>query len=285
MRPPSVGIASAKINLALHVTGCRSDGYHLLDSLVVFTKLGDRLTVSRAEAETSFAVSGPFAQGVPTGEENLVLRALSLFDRKLGVDILLEKNLPHPAGIGGGSADAAMALRLISQTLGWQMPTGREILGLGADVPVCLKDFPQRMQGIGDFLSDAPKLPPMWIVLVNPGVPSPTNLVFNGLESKENTPLDPMDWTDADSFWEWLGAQRNDLEKPAMELVPEIAHCLDALRATQGCLLARMSGSGATCFGLFHEAETADLAAAALRETHLKWWAVASEVLDRRRAF
>jgi len=265
--------APAKINLSLHVTGQRSDGYHLLDSLVVFADVGDVLEV-RLGAPT-LTVTGPFAAGVPTGPENSILSAATL----VGVEgsFRLTKNLPHPAGIGGGSADAAAAVRALCRLAARPLPAPQALLPLGADMPVCLSSKPQHMSGIGEQVGAIAPLHPMWIVLVNPGVPTPTGPIFNALATKNNLPMRPIPRfeTLADQL-AWLGAQRNDLEPPARALCPEIGQVLEAIAAT-GAGLARMSGSGATCFGLYPSEAGATTAAAKLGRSD--WWVRAVQVL------
>ena len=268
--------APAKVNLALHVTGKRADGYHLLDSLVVFARYGDELLFEAAD-EVALEVKGAFAEGVPTGPENLILRAYAAFGRTKGLRVLLEKNLPHAAGIGGGSSDAAAVLRYGAR-MGWEMPSPREVLALGADVPVCVGARPARMGGIGETLEDVPFVPPLPMVLVNPGVPVPTGPVVQAMASVDNAPRTECVWETPEAFLDWLGSQRNVLEAPAMGLVPEIGACLDALRAQEGCGLARMSGSGGTCFGLFPRAEDARQAAEAIAEAQPGWWCVATVI-------
>jgi 4-diphosphocytidyl-2-C-methyl-D-erythritol kinase len=264
--------APAKINLTLHVTGQRGDGYHLLDSYVCFAGIGDRLTVEKANT-TSLALSGPFAKGVPAGPENLVHRAAAL----LGVTarITLEKNLPAAAGIGGGSADAAATLKALADLHDIPLPDRDRVLTLGADVPVCLMGGQVRMKGIGDDLAPITPAPMGWpLVLVNPGVSVSTPEVFLRLASKSNAPMPDALLEDTyNEFPDWLGHQRNDLEAPAIQLVPVIADVLDALRAETGCRLARMSGSGATCFAIFDEVDQAAAAVDAIRAVHPEWWA------------
>lgn len=262
--------APAKINLALHVTGRRADGYHLLDSIVVFAAAGDRLGVSLAPAP-SLRVTGPFAAAVPAGPENLCLRAAALAGATAAVE--LEKRLPVASGIGGGSADAAAVLRALARQ-GVPLPLAPE--RLGADVPVCLAGRPARMRGTGERLEPLPALPPLAMVLVNPGAPLSTPAVFAGLAHRENPPLPELPGRlDGPAFLAWLRGCRNDLQAPAIALVPQIAEVLDALKA-RGAALARMSGSGATCFGLFLSAAEAEAAAAALARARPGWWVVAS---------
>lgn len=265
MSPMTIeAFAPAKVNLSLHITGQRPDGYHLIDSLVVFANVGDRLWFEPGP-ELTVTVEGPFSAGVPTDAGNLVWRAVKLAG--WSGHIRLEKNLPHGAGVGGGSSDAAAVLR----TLG-----GFEhALSLGADVPVCVAAKAQRMQGIGEILTPALELPPMQIVLVNPGGHVPTGPVFSGLARKENQPMDAVPTgLDFNAFLDWLADQRNDLEPSAKLLAPGIDAALSAL---SGARLARMSGSGATCFGLYEEG--AQEAADTLRRAHPDWWVAAAAVL------
>mgnify|MGYP006275520933 CR=1 FL=1 len=259
--------APAKINLTLHVTGRRPDGYHFLDSLVVFADLGDVLRVAPAET-VSLRVTGPMADGVPTGPENLVLRAAELMG--VAAEIELEKHLPAAAGIGGGSSDAAATLRALAELTG--RPPPAEAGRLGADVPVCLAARPARMRGIGQRVSPVSGLPDLAAVLVNPGAAVPTPEVFARLERRENPPMpDPLPrWETAADLVRWLVAQRNDLEATARAVAPEIGTALAALAGMPGCGLARMSGSGATCFGLFADRAAAGAAAAALARPG--WW-------------
>ncbi len=261
--------APAKVNLTLHVTGQRADGYHLLESLVVFVGVGDRITVSDAD-ELRLAVTGPRAEGVPTGPENLVLKAASLLGG-VGAQIVLDKHLPAAAGIGGGSSDAAATLRALSQLWNVDLPADNG-LNLGADVPVCLRAAPCLMSGVGEVLTEVPVLPPLWMVLVNPGVEVPTPAVFKGLARKDNPLMAPVPaGLDASAFAAWLSTQRNDLEPPARAVAPVITDVLDAIVGA-GALLARMSGSGATCFGLYADADSAAHAAAQIKEKAPAWW-------------
>jgi len=271
--------APAKVNLALHVTGRRDDGYHLLDSLVVFADIGDWLDIAPTEA-LGLTVSGPRAAGVPADRRNLIWRAAELFAPGQGAAITLDKHLPHAGGIGGGSADAAAALRGLSTLWGLPLPSAEAVLALGADVPVCLFGRPARMSGIGETLVPLPSLPPLWIVLVNPGVEVPTGAVFKALVTADNPPLPEIPaegWQDAAALAAWLAQTRNDLEPPARAQVPEIGRALDALDDCPGCLMARMSGSGGTCFGLFAEAGPAHLAADNLGAEE-GWWVAQAPV-------
>ncbi len=278
MTPDVSELAPAKINLSLHITGKRADGYHLLDSLVVFAAMGDRLTVSPAES-LSLRVIGPFAAGLEKEGDNLVLRAARALAEAAGIAphaaLVLEKNLPVASGIGGGSADAAAALRLLARLWGVALTPERLhaiAARLGADVPVCLGRVPTRMRGVGEVLEPAPGLPACGLVLVNPGVALATADVFRARSAAFSPPLAlPEAWSGAAAMAADLAGMTNDLEPPAVALRPVIGAVLAAIAARPGCLLARMSGSGATCFGLFADADTAAREAAAL--VRPGWWA------------
>lgn len=271
MPKPVTEFAPAKINLCLHVTGQRADGYHLLDSLVVFCGAGDRVAASLSE-RPSLTLDGPFATGLPVGEDNLVLRAARCFGANAA--FTLEKNLPPASGIGGGSADAAAAIRALQRLTGQSGPEPSEILALGADLPVCLAGRPARMRGIGEVLAPVPALPAAHLLLVNPRVEVPTPAVFRALTRRDNPGLPDAlpDWPDCSALADWLMQQRNDLEAPALSVAPVIGRVLDRLRALPQGLLARMSGSGATCFALFDRAEDAEAGAATIRAAHPDWW-------------
>lgn len=272
--------APAKINLALHVVGTRADGYHLLDSLVVFAGVGDEIRVTPS-ADLALSVNGPQAAALGTGPDNLVLRAARLFDATQGATITLTKNLPVASGIGGGSADAAATLHALSRLWGLPMPAIPALLTLGADVPACVNGHPLRMRGIGEDLSAVPPLPNAYLVLVNPGIGHATPAVFRALTTKTNRPLPETvpEFTDAADLAGWLDLQRNDLERPAESIAPMISAVKAALATQPGCLLARMSGSGATCFGLFAAEHSAAMAAAAIRSAHPAWWVTAAPIL------
>lgn len=248
-------IAPAKINLALHVTGQRADGYHLLDSLVVFADRGDRLTLRPVPGGNVLSLRGPHADGVPPGPDNLVLRALSLIGAR-GLQVTLDKRLPPASGMGGGSSDAASALRLAACAQGLSLPDNAALMGLGADLPVCLQaPLPCRMQGLGEAVTPLAGIPALWMLIANPGEPLPTPQVFHALQRRKNPPLPPFPatgWNDAAGLCAWLAADtRNDLEQPARAVMPSIAALLSEMADQPGCLLARMTGSGATCFALF----------------------------------
>lgn len=273
--------AAAKINLYLHVVDRRPDGYHELDSLVVFADLGDVVT-ARPAAGLHLAIEGPAAPalaGEPV-ESNLVHRAARALAAACGrapeVALTLTKVLPVASGIGGGSADAAACLRALARLWGLAaddpspMAVARR---LGADVPVCLAGRAAYLGGVGDRLAPAPALPVVHAVLVNPGQPLPTPAVFAARSGPFSAPARfAAAPADAATLASWLAARRNDLTDPARRLAPVIGTVLAALEHTQGCLLARLSGSGATCFGLYAEAAAAARAAADLGAAHPDWW-------------
>lgn len=266
--------APAKINLCLHVTGRRDDGYHILDSLVVFAGVGDRVTLLPGRGLT-LRLSGPEAGALTAEPDNLVLRAARSMGVKRG-EIRLWKGLPVASGIGGGSADAAATLRAIVRFGGQPLPDAAAVLALGADVPVCLAGRPVRMQGVGEVLTPLPPLPPLWLVLANPRVPVPTPQVFAALAKRDNDPvpgLPAVALRTAADLAGWLAREtRNDLSAPAGLVAPVLADVEASLAALPGCHLARMSGSGATCFGLFGDEAVATTAAGKLASAHPGWW-------------
>jgi 4-diphosphocytidyl-2-C-methyl-D-erythritol kinase len=289
----SVGLsrlAPAKINLFLHVTGRRpaqgpQAGYHELESLVVFAQdpdACDRIAVAPADALT-LAIEGPQAAALmETRDDNLVLRAAQQLQAMNGKNaaITLTKTLPVASGIGGGSADAAATLHALRAL--WQIEVDDDTLGriaaqLGADVPVCLFGRAAMMTGIGEQVVAQPALPPFWLVLANPGVTLATQDVFTALAGQfgPSTPLERRP-DSAPDLAILLRARRNDLEAPARFLAPEIDPVLAALKAQNGCLLARLSGSGATCFGFFAAKRDADFAARNLSRAYPKWWVAAT---------
>jgi 4-diphosphocytidyl-2-C-methyl-D-erythritol kinase len=280
-------LAPAKVNLTLRVLGRRADGYHELESLVAFARVGDRLDFAPGEA-LALDVRGPFAAAAGSLADNLVLKAArslaGLVDR-LGLGrFALMKELPVAAGLGGGSADAAAALRLLARANRLAPDDPRltaAARATGADVPVCLDPRARVMGGIGELLSaplDAPSLP---AVLVNPGVPLATKDVFAAFAAAPSASAAAFDATPAllasvDTAFAALANGRNDLEPAAIELCPAVADVLAALAATPGCRLARMSGSGATCFGLYPSKHAADAAARSIEAAHRGWWVRAS---------
>jgi len=276
--------APAKINLTLHVLGRRQDGYHELESLVAFSGAGDTLSFTPSEA-LSLDISGPTASAAGAGDDNLVLRAA----RRLAEEISglrlgrfrLEKRLPVAAGIGGGSSDAAAALRLLAKAndLALDDPRIREVArSVGSDVPACLKPRARMMRGAGESLGAPIRLPPLPAALINPGVPVATAPVFAALglqpgESRDGAKhLEIGARPSAEDLLAMLAKGRNDLEDAACLQAPVIVDALAMLRAARGCKLARMSGSGATCFALFSKRRDAVRAARVIRAQHPGWW-------------
>jgi 4-diphosphocytidyl-2-C-methyl-D-erythritol kinase len=277
-----IELAPAKLNLCLHVTGRRADGYHLLDSLVVFADVADRVFATAAKG-LSLVVAGPEGAGLQAETDNLVLRAA----RAMGlsdVALVLDKRLPVASGIGGGSANAAATLRVLQRMTGRDLPPMTQILRLGADVPVCVAGRPARMQGIGEIVTPLPPLPPMACVLVNPRLPVPTPQVFAMLTWRQNPALPalvPEALVSAQVFADWLATHsRNDLISSAREVAPILADVQTALETSPGCLLARMSGSGGTHFGLFATLSDAETAAGSLRTAHPFWWIEPGRILS-----
>ncbi|HEY9080273.1 4-(cytidine 5'-diphospho)-2-C-methyl-D-erythritol kinase [Magnetovibrio sp.] len=324
--------APAKINLYLHITGRRDDGYHELDSLVVFANVCDLITVDENPDGVdglTLAITGPFAADLSADGDNLVLRAARKLAEHVGIKatahITLEKNLPVASGIGGGSADAAAALKALAQfwdieladeaihhvahdladnidsaralsTLFklWRDDLGSDMLSaiglkLGADVPVCLEGRPAYMGGIGEHLDMAPHLPVAWLVLVNPGLSVSTPEVFKAYKDSNHDFSVPARFhdhpRDARHLAQLLAERDNDLMAPAIALTPQIQSVVDALNALDEILLARMSGSGATCFGLFASRAAAQSAASTLAQSHPTWWVSAAEMLDTAQVF
>lgn len=316
--------APAKINLYLHVTGKRDDGYHELDSLVAFADIADVITVTDpadGNDGLSLSITGPFAAGLSTTDDNLVIKAARLLAEHTGVPacahITLEKNLPIASGIGGGSADAAATLQALIRFWGielgdddihhvahhvaddidtaralatlfkvWRDDLDSEMLAtigleLGADVPVCLAGRPAFMGGIGEQLELAPHLPRAWLTLVNPGIEVSTPAVFKARTGDFSPPArfhaHPRD---AAHFAKTLAERGNDLMAPAIGLEPVIGEVLEALEALEDGLLARMSGSGATCFAMFASEDQARVAAHELTQKHPDWWVQTAELLD-----
>jgi len=276
--------APAKLNLYLHVVGRRPDGYHLLDSLVAFAGVADELTFAPA-AELSLVIDGPFGPALEANDDNLVLKAAHALaahaGRAPGAAIRLTKRLPVASGIGGGSADGAAALHGLSRlwNLGLSDTTLAKIgLALGADVPVCLAGVPSFFGGIGDEIQSAGLLPRAHVVLANPGAPLATAAVFRARAAAGATYSQPARWMEAApdtvTLAGLLAKRSNDLTAAAVSLLPVIAEVLAALAQQRPCLLARLSGSGATCFGLFAERGEAREAAAAIAAAHPDWWVV-----------
>lgn len=281
--------APAKINLFLHVGEKRADGFHTLQSLAVFPRLGDELRAEPA-ASLSLAVDGPFAASLSGEGDNLVLRAareLSVSalgpNEGQGARLTLTKNLPVASGIGGGSADAAATLRALSELWDLNLPEEKLLeiaAGLGSDIPVCVASEPRWMEGRGEILSPVASLPHLAMLLVNPGVAVPTKDVFAALKTRSGADmtLPPGRFRDMADLLRFLDGVKNDLEEPAKRIQPVIGEVLTALLGLPGALFARMSGSGATCFALFPDDDSCARAAANLSAAHPGWWVAPAAV-------
>lgn len=278
--------APAKINLALHVVGRPADGYHHIETLVVFTELADMITASPAHRDR-FSITGPYASsltGKREGGDNLVIRARDHVDAALplagprpAVALTLTKNLPVASGIGGGSSDAAATLRALEAFYGLSLSAAvkQEIaLALGADVAMCLSNRPLIARGIGDQITAVTAMPALDLVLVNPGIAVPTPDIFKALSKRKNPPLPPLDGDDcarAERLVDWLATTRNDLQETAGRLYPPVCETLADLQATNP-LMARMSGSGATCFAIYPGPRQAATAARRIAADHPDWF-------------
>jgi 4-diphosphocytidyl-2-C-methyl-D-erythritol kinase len=279
-------LAPAKLNLFLEVTGQREDGYHLIESLIAFLDIGDLLYLKAAE-RSSLTVTGPFASGVPSGGDNLVMKALRLLERLSGralpVAVTLEKRIPSGAGLGGGSADAAALLQGLPALYGLDIDDTvlrGEALALGADLPACLEARPVLVGGIGEILEPFSGLPAFPAVVVHPGKSLSTPDVYRAYDQahrdcaccRGGAAFPPLSVVDA------LAQRRNDLEHAAIALEPAVAEVLTALSGSEGCLLARMSGSGSAAFGLFADDGAAQQAAVRLAARHPRWWVEAAHL-------
>ncbi len=291
----AASLAPAKVNLCLHMTGIRADGYHLLDGLVAFTDFGDRVSV-HASDDCALTLAGPMAPAIAAepAETNLAMvaarRFAAAFDA-LPVHITLDKHIPVAAGLGGGAADAAAVLRLLAEAHGVSLddPALTALaLEIGADVPVCLGGTAARMQGIGEILSPLPPLPDLAVVLVNPRVAVSSGAVF---KAYDKAPVDADagqlaqavsraagGCNDAKAFIAALADTSNHLTAAAEAIAPEIRDVLAALSGAAGCGLARMSGSGATCFGLFANRSDAQQAETDIAARCPTWWTMATRL-------
>jgi len=282
--------APAKINLYLHVTAKRADGYHLLDSLIAFADVGDTIEASDAD-ELMLGCDGPFGAVLGTEPDNLVLKAAKLLAERADVPahahLRLTKRLPIASGIGGGSADAAATLHALCDLWGLALPDralNKIASALGADVPICLHGQAAYIGGIGEIIDPAPRLPEAGILLANPGQGLSTPSVFKSFKGPM-TAAQRFDTIpqDARELARMLAARRNDLTDAAIVLVPEIATMLAALEKLSGAHLARMSGSGATCFALFDDKAAAEQAAIQLAAEHPSWWVRGAALLSAHR--
>lgn len=285
-------LAPAKLNLYLHITGRRPDGFHLLDSVFVFAGTGDRVTLTRAETP-SFTITGRLADQLAPTDDNLVMRSLNAVAATLGRDlnfqITLNKDMPIAAGIGGGSSDAAAAVRALAAF--WpevnNLPLIDILTPLGADIPPCLTAAPVHVGGIGDILTPTPPLPPLWCVLVNTGTPVSTPEVFKAYKAQSKSFSDPGDLSQSDlklgldphALATTLKAHHNDLEAPALSVDPNIQDTLAAVAATPQCLLSRVSGSGGTVFGLYASEAQAQTASKILATAFPSAWIKAAPIL------
>jgi len=267
--------ASAKINLFLHVGDKRADGFHPLQSLAVFTAMGDVLSMEPGFG-LSLTIEGPFAKGLDGEGDNLVLRAARALDTQ-GAKLTLTKNLPVASGIGGGSADAAAALRGLNQL--WNLDRNEAVLrdlaaGLGSDIPACVLSASCFMEGRGEVLRAAQSMPRVPMLLVNPGVAVPTKDVFAALGERSGVEmaLPRGNFADTADLLRFLETTRNDLEEPARRIQPVIGDVLQAIARLPGALMTRMSGSGATCFGIFADDDCCRRAAESLKTRYPGWW-------------
>ena len=275
------GVANAKINLSLHVTGKLPNGFHEIDSLVVFTGFGDTLELEPAES-FSLSTRGPYSKALPQPSENIILSALRLLEeRGTCFRVNLEKSIPVSAGLGGGSVNAALALRLASDYLKCPLPTDiRKITSIGSDLPVCLTGKPSMVSGLGEKITVLDSFPEFPLLLVNPNKPVQTQDVYKGLTKVNNSSQTPFPALGSkNDIISWIRDQRNDLEPPALQLCPEIKDILSRLQDQEGCLVARMSGSGGTCFGIFQTAEQVSVAAKTIKQLEPGWWIQPTRIL------
>ncbi len=287
--------APAKINLALHITGQRNDGYHLLDSLVVFANIGDTITLktpqNNAQGTAICQFNGPFGKQlektIAGTSDHLILKAAEAFQNSFGqfergLSIHLEKRLPIASGIGGGSADAAATLLAMGKLHSGISQADLQAMSekLGADVPMCLHSQALQAKGIGTDLNLVNHMPKLHLLLINPGIEVSTSKIFEALESKKNAPLTPLPaQLSFDNLIDWLAHQRNVLEPTAIDITPQIGDLLSALHNTNASLV-RMSGSGATCFGIYRSTQASKAAAETIRNAQPHWWVETTETFD-----
>lgn len=288
--PTASEVAYAKVNLSLHLIDRQLDGYHQLDSVVAFVDIGDHLyATAEAEGTLRLSIDGAYGEGL-SNLDNLIIRAAQLLktyqQTPLGAHIRLTKNIPVGAGLGGGSADAAAALRMLNRLWGLRLSTpALAELGahLGADVPACIFSQTTRMEGIGDRLLPVPHVPSLPLVLIYPNAPLWTPDVYGAMAGKSFSGRlsdIPTIGAPTENWHTWLHTCRNDLEQAATELSPHIVSMLQALDESGGCVLARMSGSGSACFGVFADAQSAEAAAQKIQSAQPGWWVRASHSLQ-----
>ena len=277
--------ASAKVNLCLQIVGQKSNGFHLLDSIVAFTEFGDKLFFKKSD-KLELTVQGAFSDQIPVDNSNLILKAAELLRTlnkiKTGAHITLIKNLPPSAGLGGGSSDAAAAIRGLSRLWGTDLPEIRDLMTIGSDLPVCINQKTQHMQGFGEVLNEINTFPNLPILLVNPLKKVSTQTVFRMLKNKKNLPLSKYEKlfeTKKDCI-EWLLLQRNDLMEPAVSVEPVISEVLRLISNQISVKKVSMSGSGATCFGVFDNKHDCDLAMRKVRGERPEWWSVSTEIIS-----
>lgn len=283
--------APAKLNLTLHVTGRRADGYHLLNSLMVLTDIEDVIEIQPSPV-LKFHMAGQTSAALAhENDDNIVVKAAKMVAEAAGVSpdiaISLEKNIPVGAGLGGGSADAGAMLRLLKAY--WQPDISESkwneiALSLGADVPFCYHNHAALIEGIGEKVTSVPEINSIWAVLINPCKPLSTQQVFARGVEQFTSPnvLPPLEWSNEAEFIEYLNATKNDLEVPAIALMPEISNILDVLEQQDKMLLARMSGSGATCYGLFDDLEVAKEAEKNIKAANSDWWVKLTALRSRK---
>jgi len=284
-------IAPAKINLFLHIVGKRENGYHELDSLAVFTTFGDTLEFIPSDT-LRFEIQGPFAHEMGSHSGNIVLKAAESLRAatkcRAGVRIVLHKHIPVGAGLGGGSSDAAATLKALNDLWGLQLSDSKlaEIgMTLGSDVPVCLKQGAAYIRGIGDEILPVTLKGNIWIILVNPLKPLLTADVFKAYKAPFSKSLKPIHhFNDTETLLKHIAELRNDLQPVAVSLMPEIDLILQAIAGTEGCRLARMSGSGATCFGIYASQALALAAQHAITQSYPRWWTTVTKVMESHEA-
>ena len=276
--------ASAKVNLCLQIVGQKSNGFHLLDSIVGFTEFGDHLSFKKSD-ELELTAKGAFSDQIPVDKSNLILKAAELLrtinNIKAGAHITLTKNLPPSAGLGGGSSDAAATIRGLSRLWDTDLPEIDDLMTLGSDLPVCIKQKTQHMKGFGEVLEEINAFPNLPILLVNPLKKVSTQTVFRMLKNKKNPPLSKYEKLfQAKKDWiNWLLLQRNDLMEPAVKVEPVISEVLRLISKQISVEKVSMSGSGATCFGIFENKHDCDLAMQRVRLERPDWWSVSTEII------
>ena len=277
--------ASAKVNLCLQIVGQKSGGFHLLDSIVGFTEFGDHLSFKKSD-ELELTAKGAFSDQIPVDKSNLILKAAEFLrtinNIKTGAHITLSKNLPPSAGLGGGSSDAAATIRGLSRLWGTDLPEIDDLMKIGSDLPVCIHQKTQHMKGFGEVLEEINTFPNLPILLVNPLKKVSTQTVFRMLKNKKNPPLSKYEKLfQAKKDWiNWLLLQRNDLMEPAVKVAPVISDVLRLISKQISVEKVSMSGSGATCFGIFENKQDCDLAMKRVRLERPDWWSVSTEIIS-----